>query len=105
MIDEDRAEKAAEWMYENVDNLANAKSDRVKKEEYLRVVKSEIQLMTEGTVAHKEASALASPEYKKQVEEYSEAVRVETRFQVKMKAAETIVDMFRSINSTLKKLK
>lgn len=105
MIDEARATSAGQWIYDNVDNIANAKSDRVKKEEFLKVVRSEIQLLTEGTVAHKEATALASPEYKKAVENYSQAVRLETHFQIKMKAAETTIELYRSINANLRGLK
>lgn len=102
MIDEKKALSAEQWIYDNVDNIANAKAERVKKEETIRVVKSEIILATDGSVAHKEATALASPEYKKAVEEYSEAVRSETHYQIKLKAAETRIDLFRSINKTLR---
>lgn len=105
MIDEARATQAGQWIYDNVNAIADAKSERVKREEYLKVVRSEIELGTQGTMAHKEATALASPEYKKAIDNYSDAVRKETHFQIKMKAAETTIELYRSINANLRGLK
>lgn len=105
MIDEARATAAGQWIYDNCEKIADAKSERVKREEYLKVIRSEIQLNTQGTVAHKEATALASPEYKKAIDNYSDAVRKETHFQIKMKAAETTIELYRSINANLRGLK
>jgi hypothetical protein len=103
MIDEKKAFAAEQWIYDNIDNIAQSRSDKVKAEEMLRVVKSEIILTTEGSVAQREATAFASPEYRKALDAYAEAVRVESQFYTKLKAAETRIDMFRSINANLRR--
>lgn len=103
MITDKQAYSAEAWIYDNIDNIAQAKSDRVKAEETLKIVRSEIQLLTEGTMAHKEASALASPKYKQAVNNYADSVRTETQFNMKLKAAETRIMLFQSVNKTLGK--
>lgn len=96
MITDDQAEAAADWIYKNVDNIAYAKSHRVKTEELLRVIKSEVILRTEGTAAHKEATALASQEYRNAVDEYAAAIREESQLITKLKAAEVKIECWRS---------
>jgi len=105
MIDEKEADKASQWIYDNCVTIADAKASRVRAEEFLRVVRSEIQLTTEGTVAHKESTAFASDEYKAALEEYVKAVRDESFLQTKLKAAELKIDLFRSINANLRGLR
>lgn len=106
MISDDQAEKAADWIRDNAANIADAKSDRAYKEECLRVVRSEVFLsVSDGSVALKEAEALASPEYKKALQEYREAVRNESFLFTNLKAAEMKIEVWRSQSANLRGLK
>lgn len=105
MVTDQQAEAAGQWIYDNCDAIADAKGERVKAEEFLRVVKSEIMLRTDGAQGHKEATALASQEYKDAIEGYSKAVRNESFLMTKMKAAENKIEIWRSQSANMRGLK
>lgn len=105
MITDEQAEAAGQWIYDNVQNLADAKAEKAKSEELMRIVKSEIMLRTDGTQGHKEATALASNDYKEALDRYAEAVRSESFFITKMKAADTRIELYRTSSANLRGLK
>lgn len=105
MVTDEAAEAAANWIYDNHEVIGDAKGERVKAEEFMRIVKSEIMLRTDGTQGHKEAVALASLEYKTAVGDYALAVRTESILMTKLKAAETRIEVWRSQSANLRGLR
>jgi hypothetical protein len=105
MITDAQAEAAGQWIYDSCEKIAEAKSNRVYIEERLRVIRSEIMLATEGTVAFKEATAFASSEYAHELEAYRNAVREETFLNAKMKAAEMKIELWRTGSANARNLR
>jgi hypothetical protein len=105
MITDEQAEAAGQWIYDNVQNIADAKAEKAKSEELLRVVKSEVMLRTEGTQGHKEATAFASSDYREALDRYTESVRAESFFITKLKAADTKIELYRTSSANLRGLK
>lgn len=104
-ITQARAENAADWMVTNAANIARAKAYRDYCDDRLKVIKAiAMGLSDEKSAASREQEAYASKSYSDAIEEKRMAIiSFETLMNTRI-AAQTIIDMWRSINSTQNKI-
>ena len=102
-ISEKRANGATQWLFDNRDRLGQAKAERDKADNMLRVVKSLIISQSDlKTVGEREAEAYSHRKYKEAIETLFEATRVHETLLATKVAATALIDMWRSKNSALK---
>lgn len=88
---------AVDYMLQTAPRYAAAKAKRVQLEEFRKSKKAILMQQSEGkTVADREASAYAHPEYIELLNGLEAAVEAEELFRWKMKAAELQVEIWRS---------
>lgn len=88
---------AVDYMLQAAPRYAAAKAKRVQLEEFRKSKKAILMQQSEGkTVADREASAYAHPEYIELLSGLEAAVEAEELFRWKMKAAELQVEIWRS---------
>ncbi len=100
---ESDAEKAVQWLIENAQAIADARSERWKAEEMLKPTKA--LLMAEHAdkpVNAQEREALSSPRYQQAIERAAEAVRADELNRALVKAAEMKVEVWRSMQANLR---
>lgn len=102
-VTQQRCEAAQQWLIDNAGNVAQAKADRDKADHMIKVNKAMvITLSDKATISAKETEALASDQYQQAINEHFNAnLRYEELFATR-KAAETLIDLWRSINSNLR---
>lgn len=97
-----RAQDATEWIVHNAPNIARLKGNRDRAEYMLKVARAFAFEAAEGTVAAREHAALRSDQYQEAIETHTQAViEHETALGLR-KAAETLIDVWRSLNSNLR---
>lgn len=102
-ITRQRAEAATEWMVHNAVHIAEAKASRDRCENMLRVVKSLAMAASgESSAAAQERVAYASPEYKQAINDLFDATRQHEYLFAKRLAAQGVIELWRSINSSLR---
>ena len=102
-ITRERAEKAVEWLVHNAGSVAKAKGQRDRAEHMLKVTKAiEMQKSGEKSAAAQEREALASVNYSHAINDHTDAVIAHETLLGTSKAAATLIDVWRSLNSTLK---
>lgn len=103
MIDEAHAEKALNYLASTDESCARAKG-AVKTLEYLlKVEKAMAFLSAKGTMAEKEAHALASLPYREMIEEYETAVVEFETIAAKRERAVLTIDVWRTESSNRRK--
>lgn len=103
MIDQRRAEAANEWLVDNAGKLGEAKALANLASNSLRRVKAMVMVASEAkSAAMREAIAYASPEYKQALDEEFEAVKNYETLKAAKESAIATIDLWRSINSSLK---
>ncbi|MEO9648790.1 MAG: hypothetical protein ABJ360_22390 [Roseobacter sp.] len=102
-VTQQRAEKATEWLVHSAVLIGEAKAERERCENMLRVIKSlEMKASNERSAAAQEREAYASDRYITAIDELFEATkRHETLLSTRL-AATNVIDVWRSLNSTLK---
>jgi tartrate dehydratase beta subunit/fumarate hydratase class I family protein len=98
-----RAQAATEWMVENAARIGVAKGNRDKCENMLRVTKSlAMKASDEKSAAAQEREAYASTQYQDALDElYQATITHETLLSTRI-AAQAVIEVWRSPNSTLK---
>ncbi len=99
MIDQNKVEKALEYMRTNAENLASAKANRIYITHYLKTCFANLyQHAPEDckTVEDKKNWAYSHPEYEKQLAALQIAVQEEEKHRWKMGAAEALVEVWRT---------
>lgn len=102
-ITQARAELATEWMVHNAIRIGEAKANRERCENMLRVVKSlSMKASDERSAAAQEREAYASERYQDAINDLFEATKAhETLLSTRM-AAQAVIEVWRSLNSNLK---
>ena len=102
MIEEERCEKAVEFLRDTAEKYGNAKGYESFCEGNLRRVKSLQLLASEGSLGEREAKAYASAEYKVALGELQNATAEYETLRALREAAAITVDVWRSQNSARK---
>lgn len=102
-ITQQRAEAATEWLVHNAVAIGDAKASREREEHMLKVVKAlAMKASGEASAAAQEREALASQQYLEQVNAVFEASKKYESLLAASKAAQSVIDVWRSVNSTLR---
>tara|TARA_R110000868_G_scaffold30712_4_gene113288 strand:- start:10003 stop:10347 length:345 start_codon:yes stop_codon:yes gene_type:complete len=89
--------KAIAYIAQQAEPFAKAKADRIFIENNLRVVKSELVGLEEGTQGAKDAYAYSHPRYKEQLQALREATEIEEKLLWMMKAAMAKIDVWKTL--------
>lgn len=101
MIDEEKAEKAAEFIIKSAKPYAQAKANRMYLEEFRKVKKALLMNESDGkTVSDRESFAYANEGYKAVLDEFKSAVLDEETLRVQIKGAELSIELWRSKNAS-----
>lgn len=103
MISEERAEKAVEFIRDHADEVGALYGRCKALDERKKVVKGQVFLAAEGTVAEREASSHASDAYRAIVEEIENAWADYKAKELRLKAAELTIEIWRSQYSASKR--
>lgn len=99
MIDEERVERAVNWLAQSADKAAQARANRQYVEEYRKVLKA--QIMRENVdlaVAAQEREAYADPRYLEHLDALRDAVEQDEKMRWLMVSAETLVSAWQTQN-------
>ena len=96
MIPEATVEAALEFRRDNTERLGMLRGQKIYLEHKIKIVKSQRFLSVDGTVAEREAMALASPEYVEVVEEYRDCVTELDTLLTRMKSGEINIEVWRT---------
>ena len=97
LIPEKTVELAFEWLKDNAEASAAAKAAKIRAEHRTRQVRAEMYLAAEGgTVADREAKAIASEDYDKAVDEECKAVEADEFHRNQRNRCEAIIDAWRT---------
>lgn len=103
MISEDRAEAAVVFIRDNADQAGSLYGRCKALDEKRKVIKGQAFLGCEGTVAERESASYVSAEYRQVVEEIENAWADYKAMELKLKAAELTIDVWRSQYSASKR--
>lgn len=102
-ITSQRANSATQWIIDNAETLAQAKAQRDRCEHMLKVTKAlAMKASGETSAAAQERDALASDQYAQAVDLLFDATVLHETLLATNKAASVLIDVWRSLNSTLK---
>jgi hypothetical protein len=100
MIAQETVSNAVMFLRDNSPKAANARAERQYLEEFSKVVKSQQMKLFEGSIANREMEAYASGAYLTHLEAVKIAVEQDEYQRHIMKAAETVVEVWRSEQAT-----
>ena len=103
VISEDRVENAVEYIRDHGEHLGLLVGQCKALEQKRKTVHGENFLYAQGTVAEREAKAYSSEAYKAVTEEIENAWAEKTTLETRLKAAELLIDIWRSQNSSRNK--
>lgn len=102
-ITRERAEAATEWLAHNAVRLGELKASRDRAEHMLKVTKAlAMKASGENSAAAQEREALCSRQYMDAIDNVFEATKQHETALATARAANTLVEVWRSINSTLR---
>lgn len=101
-ITAERAQLATEWLVENAPHIARLKGQRDRAEHMIKVARAFAFEASEGTVAAREHAALRSEKYMEAIEAHTQAVIEHETALGTRKAAETLVDVWKSLNANMR---
>ena len=105
MITDEQAQQAQQWMVDNAEAIGKAISLSEYRKEEKKMVFSALFMDAEGTVAEREAIALASERYQLAVKNYCAAVRDEKTIMAMQKAMENNIKVWQTHSSNLRGVK
>ena len=101
MITQQDAERAVDWLRDNVTKIAQERANRLYMEQYIKTVKATIQVEQAGmSAAASEIVALSSPRYLEVLQAYRDAIQADETNRFWVVAAEVKIDAWRSQEST-----
>ncbi len=101
MIDQERAEKAVEFLIDTAAKLGEAKANTVREEAMLRHVKALVMKSSdEKAAAAQEREAYASPEYLDAIEALWASTKTHETLRAQREAAEATIEFWRSANAS-----
>ena len=102
LVPDDLVQSAFDWLHDNSKPAAAAKAARVRAEYKTKQVKARVFLESEGTVAEREAKALASDRYDEAVVAEIDAVEKDEFHRNQRSKAEAIIESWRTEQSNLR---
>ena len=102
LVNEDMIAAAFDWLHDNSKPAAAAKAARIRAEYKTKQVKARVFLESEGTVAEREATALASDRYDEAVDAEIQAVENDEFHRNQRSKAEAIIESWRSEQANLR---
>jgi hypothetical protein len=102
MVNDEQAERAADYIRDNAKAFATAKAHRVYCEEYRKSLKAILFNNYEGAAAVREQLAYADDRYTAHLEEIRQAVLEEETIRGLIKAAEQKIEVWRSQSANLR---
>lgn len=96
MIEDERVEKAVHFIAKQAAHIGKLRGQKAHLEHKLKIVRSQVFLRSEGTVAEREAIALASSEYIETAAEYRDCVTELDTLYTTLKAGELLIEVWRS---------
>ena len=102
LVNEDMIQAAFDWLHDNSKPAAAAKAARIRAEYKTKQVKAQVFLESEGTVAEREARALASMEYDLAIDAEIQAVENDEFHRNQRSKAEAIIESWRSEQANLR---
>lgn len=96
MISEREVERAADFIRDNADLLAKAKSERIYLEQYRKTKKATLVQKAFGTVQERDSFAYAHPEYEELLSGLKAAIEEEERLKWMMVAAQAKIEIWRT---------
>jgi hypothetical protein len=101
VVNAKRAESAIQFMVDEAQTYGDACAEVARLENVMKATKAALMQASESTsAAMKECDALADQRYIDLIGQYAEAVRVQTFLKTKLKAAELVVDVFRTLEAS-----
>ena len=95
-----KAEQATQYLIDSARDIAAAKADLVKHENMLRVVKAiAMKHSGETAVSAQEREAYASDQYKRAVQDLTQATEQHELLRTKREAAKMQIEFWRSLNA------
>lgn len=105
MLIEDRmVQEAFDWLGGNCRNAAHAKADRIRAEYNVKQVRSRLFLSATGTVAEREAHAIASTEYEEAVNREAETVGNDEWHRNQRNKCAAIIEAWRTEQSNIRSM-
>ena len=102
LVNEDMIQAAFDWLHDNSKPAAAAKAERIRAEYRTKQIKAKAFLEAEGTVAEREATALASSQYDEAVDAEIQAVENDEFHRNQRSKAEAIIESWRSEQANLR---
>lgn len=99
LISDDLVQSAFDWLRENTRPAAAAKAARIRAEHTTKRVKAQMFLEASGSVAERDARAIASDEYLEAVDAEASAVEQDEYHRNQRNKAEAIIDAWRTEQS------
>ena len=96
MIKDCQVDDALKFMRDNAEELSAAMGQSKYLDHKRKIVRSQIFLEYDGTVAEREAKAETSDEYRKVVDEILEAETLKSLLQTQFKRAEMTIELYRT---------
>lgn len=97
-----RAQDATEWLVHNAGTIARLKGERDRAEYMVKRTEAIAFELAEGSAEARRQSAKASSQYLEAVEKHIAAIVEHEKALGLRKAAETLIDVWRSLNSNLR---
>ena len=104
LIPDQLVETAFDWLKDNAGKAAQAKATRIRAEHAVKRAKAKVFLASDGTVAEREAKAIASPEYDAAVDAECKAVEQDEFYRNQRDKATAIIEAWRTEQSNLRSL-
>jgi len=99
LISDDLVEKAFDWLKDNAAQSAAAKAARIRAEHNVKRVKAQKFLESEGSIAERDARAIASDEYAEAIDQECEAVERDEFHRNQRNKASAIIEAWRTEQS------
>lgn len=104
MITDEQVEAALEYLRDTAKQAAVARSQAKTMEKYVAVVEAQQKQLRQGKESNAAAQdiARASPEYRQALEAWTEAVRMDSEYQMLREAAAARIEAWRTMSSNLR---
>lgn len=102
LVADELVQRAFDWLIENSETSAQAKAARIRAEHALKRVKAQQFLSNKGTIAERDAKAIASQEYDDAVEAECAAVETDEFHKNQRNKAIAIIEAWRTEQSNMR---
>lgn len=103
MLDESRVEKAMQWLVDNVDAIAAARSERSMLEHKRKAVVALVMADNASLkLGEQEREAHASPQYQQWLDDYAKAVYEDEKLSAMAEGAKELIRVWQSQNANMR---